>query len=813
LVLVGSAAILSFAGCSADSGDDDSSGADVTTGGLTEDLPWEVTSDQGESILPNLFYAEASENEQVMPITVHGRAQIDRLVYPTIGNPNLYTKSDPKDSFMAVLRIEEAAYAHLQPNASQAISGTTLSQLQLTEDDKNSLSFYLVDHSARHANTEANQAIGAADGQHVIRIKPSSIRIQAVPSDMPAAFKARRTLRVIFDQGAMASVPPGFYDLRFEVKQGGTLVNRGQPVYEFQYNAVRVYDKPADEYSVINVTDTQVSNGASFKARTLTRLQEFVQRINQTTDAAVRNAAFITFNGDLHNGGSPESVLTDAVAPTYNNEAASILDTIKELNVPIFLTVGNHDGYVATGQVPIALDPLGNLLQGTINAANPKAWPNFSMDAYQAYLSKISNDPGGLHVDVFNGQFSRRDGKTFTESWKPVAPAARNMVLYDGQHQWHRTYGPSYSSFSFAKNHYINLNSFDLRQHRRTGWGMYTVNYGGGMSRTQEQWLERQVARVEAVQADPKDIVLLAHHDPRGGHHGLDYPYLFPQVDYKGLPQVIRNFVTGDIINPKLCGVVPSFAQSDDFQVSCIHDGLQEWMLSDPEFDCLDADHGADGKCNLDAIKASPQKSLYFSNLALIQLLATHPSIRTLLLGHTHYNALEVLQAGDEIVPAQSNMPQDQVAGLNVNNPVRAFSFFKKIIGSDDFDPSQMSPGPVWSDNDDGVQLHAKAGPMFKRVVEGKGRELVVLRLTSNADITSQKFCVTPGNCKTMLGFSTFQVSKKNSALPQINQVTFFLNDGGGAFETVKSIDVPRTQKVARDTSNNPIAPLFTSVK
>jgi hypothetical protein len=815
VLLATSVAVLAtvpIAGCSGDGGDGgDSAGADISSGPAGEDLPWEVTSDQGESVLPNLFYAEASENEQVMPLTVHGRSQIDRLVYPTIGNPNLYTKSDAKDSLMAVLRIEESAYAHLKPNATQNIAGTTMSVLQLTEDDKNSLSFYLVDHGARPANTESNQAIAKADGQHVIRIKPSQIRLQSVPSDMPAAFKARRTLRVIFDQAAMASVPQGLYDLRYEVKQNGAIATgKSGPLAEFQYNAVRVFDKPADEYSVVNVTDTQVSNGLTFKGRTLTRLQEFVQRINATTDPAVRSAAFITFNGDLHNGGSPETVLADGVATTYNLEATAILDTIKDLNLPIFLTVGNHDGYVATGVLPFALDPLGTALKSAVTKAGGSAWPNFSFDQYQAYLDKNANTPGGFHNDIFNGQFIRRDGKTFGEAWKPIAQSSRNMVLYDGQHQWHRTYGPSYASFSFGKNHYMNLNSFDLRQHRRTGWGMYTVNYGGGMSHVQEAWLERQVGRVEQNAAAPQDIVFIAHHDPRGGHHGLDFPYLFPQVDYTGLPEVIRNFVIGEVINPKLCAVVPTFAQSDDFQVSCIHDGLQEWMLADPEFDCADGDKKPDGHCNLDAIKADSKKSLYFSNLSLVQLVATHPSIRTLLLGHTHYNYLEVLQSGDAIIPGDDSLDKDKIAGLNVDNPVRAFSFFAKLTGRKDFDPAAMNnPEPVWSDSDDGVQLHRKAIPMIQRAVQGSGRELVVLRLTSNADITSQQFCATPDNCKTMLGFSTFQVSKKTFSLPQINDVTFFLNDGGGTFETVKSITLPRSARVSRDSENNPVNPLF----
>src|SRR5262249_15036138 len=156
---------------------------------------------------------------------------------------------------------------------------------------------------------------------------------------------------------------------------------------------------------------------------------------------------------------------------------------------------------------------------------------------------------------------------------------------------------------------------------------------------------------VEADTKNPKDIVLIGHHDPRGGHNGKDYPYAFPQVDYRGMAQSTKNFVNGEVINKKLCDNVPSFALSDARQLSCLHDGLQEWMLADEEFDCEDVDRVADGRCNVDAIKADPRKSLFFSQFDLMQRLATHPTIRTLLLGHTHYNSLEILQSGDEIAP------------------------------------------------------------------------------------------------------------------------------------------------------------------
>src|SRR5262249_8173289 len=150
------------------------------------------------------------------------------------------------------------------------------------------------------------------------------------------------------------------------------------------------------DFSVINVTDTQVSHSepgrgplpkTAFEGKTLAHMREFVARVNTSTEADVRDAAFITFNGDLHNGGSPEALRPARVAWTYNDEATVILDALKDLRVPIFLTVGNHDGYVSTGQVPDSVNGMlgytvdwvfgteDGSLKATLDAATPKAWP------------------------------------------------------------------------------------------------------------------------------------------------------------------------------------------------------------------------------------------------------------------------------------------------------------------------------------------------------------------------------------------------------------------------------------------------------
>lgn len=812
-------------GCAADTEEGVSGeGQAASTAPGARDRPWEVSSDKGEGYLANVFYAEASENEQVMPLTMEGgRHQIDRLIYPTLGNPNLYEKYDATDSLTVVLRMEQDALAHLAPNTARRVDGSWLQHLALTETAGNEVAIYLVPRSAREAATTIGTAL--PEGTGAIRVKPSALYVHPIAADMPEAFKKRFTVRAMFDKAAMAQVPAGLYDVRLEVKKDGALVPAagGGSLYEFQYNAVRVFETaPTAGYSVLNVTDTQVSKGMTFEPKTLAKLQEFVAGVNSSTDPGTVNAAFITFNGDLHNGGSPGGMRSRFVANTYNDEARSILAALKDLNYPIFLTAGNHDGYVSTGQTPTAVaayeSVAGERLRDIVEAAQPKEWPNFSWDAYDAYRQATKDDLGGLHRDVFTGAFVRHArGQTFRTAWQELPRDQRNMVLYDGFHQWQRTYGPLYTSWAFGKNFYVNLNSYELRQHRRSGWGMYTVNYGGGMSQTQLIWLNRQL---DQAQADNLDVTLLAHHDPRGGHNGKDFPYYFAQVDYAGMGQSGGNYVSGEYVNPTLCNNLPSWATSNDRALSCLHDGLQEWMRADEEFDCNDEERLADGKCNTALYDpnstSAERRHPYYSGYDLIHKIVTHSRVRTLLLGHTHYNQLNVAQSGDQLVPDRVVLDGDQgraLATLEVENPVRGFAWaWAKIRGQDTntktYDPARLEAHGIIKENDRFVQLLAQAGHSFNRVLEGNKRELVILRLTSNSDMTSQRY-----NSETMMGYATFAVNKKADVraydAPQINEVTFHINRGG-QFGTVASVPIDRTVRITNDDAGNPVNSLFT---
>ena len=779
--------------------------------------PWEVVSNKGETYLPNVFYADASQNEQIMPWALDGHVMIDRLVYPTLGNPNLYTKGDATDQFVSVLRIEDEAYAHLGLKP-EAVAGSSLSKLAITNDPATGFAFFLVPRAVREGNTEATEPISSGHGTGVFRIYPNEVLVNPIPADMPESLKARKTLRFVFRQAGMSRVPAGLYDLRMEVRKNNELykpVGNAVGIYEYQYNAVRVFDAEPAEYKVINITDTQVSVGDLYDAKTKDKLDELVQFLNTTNDANVRGAAFITFNGDLHNGGSPASLRQRTVASTYNNEAKAIVNALKHLPVPIFLTAGNHDGYVSTGHVPGAVKTVDSglldNLESVINEATPKAWPDFGITKFQSYIAKTEQEDrlGGIHKDIFTGSFARTalTSPTFTDSWKEIPRDDRNFILYDGFHQWQKTYGPLYFSWKFGKSTYVSLNTFELRQHRRSGWGMYTVNYGGGMSDVQMAWLDRELLRSK-VTGD--DVSLLAHHDPRGGHKSKDLGYYFEQLEYRSVYQSAINYLVGKVWNQAVCKL-PDWALSRGQEESCVHDGLQEWMRPDEELDCAWADRkgGPLGVCD-------KSKPVFVSGVELMKRITTNPQVRTMLLGHTHYNQLEVLQNGDELLPGK--FPIDSAAAatfatLEVENPVRAYSLLQGANGNAvEYDATALPMLAVTQKNDRFAAMMAKVLPNAPRVLEasatGLPRELLVMRLVSASDIAKQTY-----NGDSAMGFAVLHLTKKTDARAyanaQINKATFFVNRGSNVFTNVRTVDLDRNVRMKPHDPENPIQKLY----
>ncbi|MEZ4743915.1 MAG: metallophosphoesterase [Bdellovibrionota bacterium] len=820
---------------------------------------WEIRTDHQEIVVPDIFYADKSQNEQLVPTDIEipktfgsGKVKygIDHLIYPTIGNPNLYTREmggrNPRpDSFLVVLRLDpkvSLSNERLIKNVNDNFNVRPLSSggdkvVRLQENEE--LHFYLVkreNKDNRRCTELVDRSISEFDEckKSYFEIFPSKI-IKQNEEGLPEVLTVRSTFTFIFDHESMAEVDgvsddkktrlddtklTGLYDVRVESFKNGEKVWS-----EFQYNALRVFEQSPDkssesgEYQVLNFTDTQmsISNKVDgFRDISLGQVQKMVFFLSKTYTArpaarasytqiekdrqlnGVRLADFISFNGDLHNGGSPLTALDmDEVINTYRNEAVEIIQVLRELPLPIFLTIGNHDGYASVGYPP--KQSMRDKLVGALGRSGAdeglrqcwKYWTrnfaekgsedrNMPMPKGCGYPDKgfaVEGGPSidGKHLNVFQGTFVRRytsytNEGTVMKTWHEVPQNERNIFVYDGFNQWRRTYGPTYMSWMHGKNHYINLNTFDLRQHRRTGWGMYTVNYGGGISGFQTAWYKEQIKEAKVF---GRDIVILGHHDPRGGHNGHDYPFYFKQVDYKGMGEVSKNYIAGEILQPKLCGIVPNYIKTDNFKLSCLHDGLQEWMRADSEFDCeekylqkIKGQREWQRKCDTDGMKGTKGHPFY-SGYQLVDDISAEPFIRTLLFGHTHYSSVEVYLRGSQLMPksvildAKSRERYSRLASLEqFQNPGRRLSF---NIGSE----------AIEKDIEGFITVDLKKlGHSFKNKVEAES--LAILRLTSASNMSSQQY-----DGQDYYGFSLLGFKKeKGDPTAILRDVTLFQAEG-----------------------------------
>jgi hypothetical protein len=333
---------------------------------------------------------------------------------------------------------------------------------------------------------------------------------------------------------------------------------------------------------------------------------------------------------------------------------------------------------------------------------------------------------------------------------------------------------------------------------------MYTVNYGGGVSDVQLEWTARELDHAEK---SDKDVVLIAHHDPRGGHKGHDHGYYYEQIEYRGIGQSALNYLNGSVLLPVLCKL-PSWALKDSTESDCLHDGLQDWMRPDPTFDCRAADRQADGTCDPAVVDPASGRSPYFSGLELVEQIATHPRVRTMLLGHTHYHSLEVLAEGAEMVPEGfqlSHEEEERFAALEVANPVRGYAWQGE---TPEYDPDNLDVEQVASDNAWFFAVQRAAAQKVVRHLQGAKRELAILRLTSNAALTRQKY-----NDESMIGFSVLHMHRKDDARgyaeAQLNEASYYLNVGSGVFEPIASVGIERTLKMTTDGPTNPVDALF----
>ncbi len=160
---------------------------------------------------------------------------------------------------------------------------------------------------------------------------------------------------------------------------------------------------------------------------------------------------------------------------SYWNEFQSMVQFFRQLKFPTFIGLGNHDGYAA-----------------------------YEMHNNSSTLPAV--------------QFSATTTGPETQ-----------RVLFDGKHYWQKMFGPRYYSFDFGNWHFVFLDTFDHYRYFRLTYSNFGANDGGWISEEQLKWLETDFRAAEKA---GKKIVLVGHHDPRGGAKGMFYDdekYRYPR--------------------------------------------------------------------------------------------------------------------------------------------------------------------------------------------------------------------------------------------------------------------------------------------
>jgi len=278
--------------------------------------------------------------------------------------------------------------------------------------------------------------------------------------------------------------------------------------------------------------------------------------------------------------------------------------------------------------------------------------------------------------------------------------------------------------------------------------------------------------------------------------------------------QSMSNYLLQEIWNPAACTSLPGWARPESTtDEECVHDGLQEWMGPDLRFDCGPTAKDETGSCRPDLMVDSSQHAYRFGAYQLVDLLANTPNIRTMLLGHTHMNTLEVLRQGQVIVPVQFTDEQlHDFATLEVQNPARGYAWQNELSGQmpPDYDPDALPEAQIEARMRQLRNLYEGAARSTTQVLGGDpNRELVVLRTTCNAVLTSQDdLGGTPA-----VGFAVLSLSRKSDArgveLPQVNRARYYQQDETNKYRALGDIEIPRTRATSQFANDNPLRQLF----
>ncbi len=192
---------------------------------------------------------------------------------------------------------------------------------------------------------------------------------------------------------------------------------------------------------------------------------------------------------------------------------------------------------------------------------------------------------------------------------------------------------------------------------------MYTVNYGGNVSKPQLEWLDRELTRGKNA---GEDTIVLMHHDPRGGHrrHRLWLLLADARVP-RHRPEHAQLHLQRASSSPPSASSPTGRSPSTIARAASTTASRSGWARM------------------RSSTRTAPV--FFLSGIELLKRFVKSDHARTLLLGHVHFNSLEVLQSGDVLVPNRLSLDpavQTKSASLEAANPVRRVSWEDRLMPS-----------------------------------------------------------------------------------------------------------------------------------
>lgn len=424
--------------------------------------------------LPNWHYSRPSENElaQQLPIPI----RIDKIISPTIGFPSLVRKGQP---FSVILQLDSGSKlaSYLEEEKEVKVEARIASHLpspkrSVPKGFEEVYSGY--EEYENHQTNSGNEYFSLPRHFFDVPQPTYTLAIEAVQNRDHFLVLSLRMPEVIESQAGLA------YDLEVKIWRGEELL-----LHDLSRHSVGLL-RDQKKYRFVHFADPQLNDVEyQLMGKPPKHLDDLAVQKHALTQA-MKELNFIQpdfglISGDLVSGSNrwysnTIALLADRLYPpeerkledsSYAFEYQSIYSFLRSLRFPAFAALGNHDGFSAYSDL------------------NKKGKP-----------IKGSNTLVGAEKD------------------------SSQSVLYDGKHFWRRMIGPRYYSFEIGKWHFTVLDTYDLRRFFRQGYASIAANHGGWISKEQLNWVR---ADFESAKQSGKKIILVGHHDPRGGAEGMFY--------------------------------------------------------------------------------------------------------------------------------------------------------------------------------------------------------------------------------------------------------------------------------------------------